>query len=223
MRKFLRWVWTFLEFVIIVYVIVLTSFLLCKNKYGYTQFGDYTLHNVDLVGEKNIKNVKNGDLLIVKNSNDIQKGDVIYYYAVYNEDYIIKSSPVLDIKKDDYSYLYTVDDSGPVSIVGTRVLGKYANTYGHVGTVLNVLESRLGFLFGVLLPILIVFIYQVYEFVVIIRYERVEDAKEINDNEGKDDSPKKEIEEKNVSETVKKEQDDLQKQDDQEDEGIEIL
>lgn len=182
MKKFLHWVWSFLEFVIIVYVIVLTSFLLCKNKYGYTQFGDYTLYNVDIIGEKNIDNSKNGDLLIVKNSNDIQKGDIIYYYAVYNESYIIKSSPVLDIKNDDYSYLYTVDDSGPVSVVGTRVLGKYANTYGHVGTVLSILESRLGFLFGVLLPILIVFIYQVYEFVIIFKYERVENTVETNEN-----------------------------------------
>ncbi len=227
MRKFLRWVWSLLEVIIIVYVIVLTSFLLCRNKYGYTQFGDYTFNNIDLLDEKNIANAKNGDLLIVKNSNDIQKGDVIYYYAVYNESYIMKTSPVLDIQSDDYSYLYTVDDSGNVNITGTKVIGKYANTYAHLGTALEILESRLGFLFGVLLPIMIVFIYQVYEFVVIIRYERVEDAKEIvseiNDNEEKKESPKEETEKKNVSEEVKEEQDNSEKQDDQEDDDIEIL
>ena len=177
MRKFGRWVWAFLEVVIIIYVIVLTSFLLCKNKYGYTQFGDYTFNNVSLFDERNNKAVKQGDLLIVKNSNDIKEGDIIYYYTVYNDSYIIRSNPVLSIKSDDYSYLYTVDDSGPVSIVGTKVLGKYTHIYPHLGTILNVLESRLGFLFGVLLPILIVFIYQVYEFVMIVRYERTGEGK----------------------------------------------
>ena len=80
----------------------------------------------------------------------------------------------MEIKSDDYSSLYTVDDNGPVSIVGTRVLGKYSNTYSRFGSVLSILESRIGFLFCVLLPIMIVFIYQVYEFVMIIRYERVD-------------------------------------------------
>ena len=129
MKKFLRGIWFVVEFIIIVYVIVLTCFLLCRNKYGYTQFGDYTFTNIDLFAEKNIDNTKKGDLLVVKNSNDINEGDLIYYYAVYNDDYIIKSSPVMSIKNDDYSYLYTVDDSGPTSIVGTRVLGKYSHTY----------------------------------------------------------------------------------------------
>ncbi len=186
MRRFLRWVWAFLEVIIIVYVILLTSFLLCKNKFGYTQFGDYTFSNVTLFDARNNKSVNQGDLLIVKNSNDIQVGDVIYYYTVYNDSYIIRSNPVLNIKNDDYSYLYTVDDSGPLSIVGTKVLGKYTHIYPHLGTVLNVLESRLGFLFGVLLPILIVFIFQVYEFVMIIRYERTEDIVEDNNDDNKE-------------------------------------
>ena len=182
MKSFLRWVWSFFEVLIILYVIVLTSFLLCKNKYGYTQFGDYTFDNVSLFDEKNNKNLKKGDLLIVKNSNDISEGDVVYYYAVYNENYIIKSGPVMEIKSDDYSSLYTIDDNGPLSVVGTRLLGKYANTYPRIGGILSVLESRLGFLFCVLLPIMIVFIYQVYEFVIIIRYERVDTAKELIDH-----------------------------------------
>ena len=208
MRKFLRWVWSFLEFIIIIYVIVLTSFLLCKNKYGYTQFGDYTFHNVNLLDEKNISNVKNGDLLIVKNSNDIHKGDVIYYYAVYNESYIIKSKPVLEIQNDDYSQLYMVDDSGTVNITGTKVIGKYANTYAHIGKVLDVLESRLGFLFGVLLPIMIVFIYQVYEFVVIIRYERVEDALDEDDDPSKDEKKEEKVDsEKKIEESKEQEED----------------
>ena len=202
MKKFLRGIWLIVEFIIIGYVIAITSFLLCKNKYGYTQFGSYTFVNINLIGEKNIANTKNGDLLVVKNSNDIKEGDLIYYYAVYNENYIVKSSAVMSIKNDDYSYLYTVDDSGPTSIVGTRVLGKYANTYNKLGAILDFIESRIGFLFFVLLPILIIFIYHVYDFVMIIRYERTEDNNNSVDKDKNDNSTYSKNEEKSVIDDI---------------------
>ena len=180
MKKVLNWVWSLLEIIIIIYVIVLTLFLLCKNKYGYTELGDYSFVNVDLMGEKNIKNTKNGDLLIVKNSNDISNGNLIYYYAVYNDEYIVKSGVVTDIKKDDYSAVYTVEGKkSAVTVASARVLGKYSNTYAHLGKVLDILESRIGFLFLVLLPIMIVFIYQLYEFIVILRYDEVDENEKV--------------------------------------------
>lgn len=175
MKKVLRFCWSFIEVVIIVYAIILTSFILSRNKYGYTQFGDYTFYNVSLIGETNIDNVKKGDLLIVKNSNDINKGDLIYYYAVFDDNYLIKSDVVVDAKKEDAAALYTVDDGNNLTVSSNKVLGKYSSVYPKWGSVLTVLESRIGFLFLVLLPIIIVFIYQIYEFVIILRYEKVED------------------------------------------------
>ena len=169
MKKVFGWIWRVVEVLIIVYVIVITSFILSRNKYNYTQFGDYTLVNIDLLAEKNINGVKSGDLLIVKNSNDIDKGDVIYYYAVREDNYIVKSNPVIDIKSDNYSSLYTVGDSDNNTIASTRVLGKYTSIYHGLGSLLAVLESKFGFLFLVLLPIMVVFIYQIYEFILIIK------------------------------------------------------
>ena len=184
MKKLFHWVWSFLEVVIIIYVIIITSFILCRNKYGYTQFGDYTFDNINLIEEKNIKDVTKGDLLIVKNSNDIEVGNLIYYYAAFNERYIIRSDVVTNISSDDYSSLYTLAGDGePVTVAGTRVLGKYSNTYAKIGGILDVLESRIGFLFLVLLPIMVVFIYQVYEFIVIIHYENVEEDDEDDKND----------------------------------------
>lgn len=186
MKGKIRWLFRIIEFIIIFYAIALTAFLLCKNKFGYTQFGDYTLIPIQLMQERNIDGVKKGELLVVQNSNDIEEGDKIYYYMVYHESYIIKSGVVTSIKNDDYSYLYTVDEKDPTTIVGTKVLGKYSTTYPKWGTILSILSSRLGFLFLVLLPILIVFIYQVYEFVMIIRYEEVEKEKIIQEEKKKD-------------------------------------
>ena len=182
MKRFLRWVWSFLEVIIIIYVILLTSFILCKNKYGYTQFGDYTFTNIGLMDERNIQGTKKGDLLIVRNTNDIKTGDLIYYYAAYNESYIVRSDVVTSVDTDGYTSLYTVSQGDKATIASMRVLGKYSNTYPKLGAILSVLESRLGFLFLVLLPIMVIFIYQVYEFIVILRYEKVDELKEEEKN-----------------------------------------
>ena len=172
MRKVLNWGWSFVEVLIIIYVVLVTMFVLCKNKYGYTQFGDYSFANIDLIAEKNVKDTKKGDLLVVKNSNDIHKGDLIYYYAVLNDKYIVRSAVVTDVKEDDYSALYTVSLSNTtINVASSRVLGKYSTVYNNLGSILSVLESRVGFILLVLLPIMVVFIYQVYEFIIMLKYD----------------------------------------------------
>jgi len=199
MKKVLRFLWSIVEIVVIAYVIVITAFVLCKNKFGYTQFGDYTFDNVTLLDERNIEDVKKGDLLVVENTNDVEKGDRIYYYAAYNEAYVVRSDYVVEIQKDDYSSLYTIQRGGEdVTVSSTRVLGKYSTVYHKIGGILELLESRVGFLFLVLLPIMIVFIYQVYEFITILRYEEVE-------KDAMEEKPKTKTEAK--SKTVTKDED----------------
>ena len=172
MRKVLNWCWSFVEVLIIIYVVLVTMFVLCKNKYGYTQFGDYSFANIDLIAEKNVKDTKKGDLLVVKNSNDIHKGDLIYYYAVLNDKYIVRSAVVTDVKEDDYSALYTVSLSNTtINVASSRVLGKYSTVYNNLGSILSVFESRVGFILLVLLPIMVVFIYQVYDFIIMLKYD----------------------------------------------------
>ena len=193
MKKVLRGLWSVCEVIIIFYVIVVTAFILCKNKYGYTQIGDYTFDNVSLIDARNIEDADKGDLLIVRNSNNVHVGDRIYYYAAYNESYIVRSDYVVSMESDDFSALYTIQRNGENTVVpSSRLLGKYSTVYKKVGGILEVLESRIGFLFLVLLPIMIVFIYQVYEFVVILRYEEVE----ADDEPSKEKKPTKVEEEK---------------------------
>ena len=186
MKNVLRWIWSVLEVFIVIYVILITSLILNKNKYGYTEFFGCTLHNVNLIDENNIKNAHKGELLVVKKSNDIEVGDLIYYYVAYNDSYLIRSDYVTKIVRDDLSALYTVHrGNDDFSIASERVLGKYANLYPTIGGILEVVESRIGFLF--LLPIMIVFIYQVYEFIVVLHYE---DATEDDDSDNDKDDKK---------------------------------
>lgn len=179
-KKALNITWNILQVLIIIYVILITGFIFCENKYGFTEIGDYTFNNVSKLDTKNIKNVKAGDLLIVKNTNDLEAGDIVYYYAAYNEQYIIVSDKVVSKKKDRDTMIYTLNENDPFMVSDSRVIGKYTHNYRNLGKVLSVLESKNGFIFLVLLPIMIVFIYQVKQFLLLLRYEKLEELKEEN-------------------------------------------
>ncbi len=197
MKNVLKTLWSIFEVIIIVYVIFLTSCILFRNKFGFTQFGKYTISSIDGTTAKYVENTKSGDLLIVKGSNDIVKGDRIYYYATVNDKYVVRTGIVEKEQKDDYNSLYTIDTlvSGDkrtkLNVAQTRVLGKYASTTGTLGSIMDFLVTRIGFLIFVLLPILLVFVYQIYEFILVLNYERnmsvQETAKKVKKEEKVDD------------------------------------
>ena len=224
MKRILGWLWNFIEIVIIVYVVFITSCILCRNKYGFTQFGDYTLASINEVTVNYLDNSKEGNLLVVKDSGVINKGDLIYYYAPIEEEYVIRSGVVTDAVKGETS-LYTLNDEDKTSVSSARVLGKYANQYEKYGAILELLESRIGFLFLVLLPIMIVFIYQIYEFVIVLKYDEVdsEDRPKKKKKNKKDKVNKDEISE-DKNDTVKtdenKEEKSLEKDEEKDDKSV---
>ena len=185
MKKVLHVIWNILEVLIIIYVIALTTILLAKNKFGFTQLGDYVFTSIESNDVNNIIDTKQGDLLIVKNTSDINKGDVIYYYAVYQDNYIICSDVVKDMQKDDYSALYTITDG--TTVHSDKTIGKYTFKYHKLGNYFKFLQSRVGFLFFVLLPIMVVFIYQIYDFAIVVKYDEDDE----HDDDGYDEDKNK--------------------------------
>ncbi len=207
LKKILKWLWEFVEILIIIYVIFITSCILCRNKFGYTQFGDMTFVTVSESNEKFFMNNKAGDLLIIKNQQmDLEVNDLIYYYVTVDEKYIVRTGVVDSKTQDDYAALYILRDDEGSSIASNRVIGKYAKTYRGKGAILDVLESRVGFLFLVLLPILVVFIYQIYQLVIVAKYEVVEDDEEEEEKKlpKKKKTPLKRPDEKNNSKEINK-------------------
>lgn len=204
LKKILKVAWEILEAMIIVYVILITSCILFRNKFGYTEFFEkYTLVTVTDDNQKFVPSHDVGDLLIVKNQKfNINEGDVIYYYATINDEYVVRSGVVKSKTEDEVSALYVLDDEDKTSVSTNRMLGKSVSTHPGKGAILDILESRVGFLFLVLLPILIVFIYQVYQLVVVAKYEVVEEPKEKKTNVGKEEKNEEiETEKEEVSET----------------------
>lgn len=171
--------WDLVEVLIIIYVIFVTTCILSKNRYGYTNLFGYTLVSVHQEDEAYIKDSKAGNLLVVKNDGNVNKNQYVYYYYAdvsdpNNEKYVVRGAFVTDTIKSDGGELYSLKDKEDPKISKARVLGNYSNQYAVIGGVLEFLETRLGFLFCVLLPIMIVFVYQIYEFVVILNYDKAD-------------------------------------------------
>lgn len=179
LKKLFQFMWDLVEVLIIIYVIFVTTCILSKNRYGYTNIFGYTLVSVHQEDEAYIKDSKAGNLLVVKNDGNVNKNQYVYYYYAdvsdpNNEKYVVRGAFVTDTIKGDGEELYSLKDKEDPKISKARVLGNYSNQYAVIGGVLEFLETRLGFLFCVLLPIMIVFVYQIYEFVVILNYDKAD-------------------------------------------------
>ena len=195
MKKILNIVWNVLEVLIIIYVILIISFMSFSNKYGYSELGKYVL------------DVDNNQFLVIKKTKDIKTGDLVYYYSIVNEKYRIVYSNLSSINEDKS---YTFDNGEKV--FSTKIIGKSHRRIPIIGFILNNVKSKVNFFFFVLLPILFVFLYQAYEFILDIYKKRCKKEKkekkteEKKTEEKKKVKPKKEVKEKDKKVKRKKTQ-----------------
>ena len=73
LKKLFQFMWDLVEVLIIIYVIFVTTCILSKNRYGYTNLFGYTLVSVHQEDEAYIKDSKAGNLLVVKNDGNVSK------------------------------------------------------------------------------------------------------------------------------------------------------
>ena len=156
--------------VIAVYMAVaifLTVCLLNYNDYNITELGKNSLI---IVSDNDLEpDYKKNDLVVVyKNNNeDIYNGDKIFFYNAYQNKVSVNLGKVVGVQRiNDSEYTYMMEGDLPVS--SQYVVGKMetSKTYPGVGKILSILESKWGFLFVIIFPILILFIYQIYAVIV---------------------------------------------------------
>lgn len=184
------------EIIVIAYVIIMSTCLLCRNKYGYTQFDTKTLISIGNKDTKYLKEFSKNSLILFeeKDIEDIKVGDKVYYYSVENEKYVIRKGKVIDTKGEASSTLYKFEETPDVAVSSDKVIGSYKNAYKNLGGVKLFLESRVGFLIFVLLPILLLFIYEIYDLVVTVKYEDTDDKKKNNKKESEKKKDEDEVE-----------------------------
>ena len=172
MKGFLKILGVILLIPYILIAITLTVFLLHYNEYGVTEIGGNTL--IKVTDDSLLPNYKKGDLLVVKNTpnDEINANDNIFFYEQNAEkkQVIINIARVISKKKVTEEET-TFKLEGDVDYSSEFVIGKTTDTkvYGTLGTILSTLESRWVFLIFIIVPILFIFLYEIYEFILEVK------------------------------------------------------
>lgn len=163
----------------LVVAVFITVTLLSYNDFGITQFGNFTILTITDNGLE--PDFKEGDLVIVNKSDKILTGRKAFFYDTYNEKIEVRLGTIEAAERVNESEItYTLE--GERKISGEYVIGP-ANTsevIPVVGTALNVLQSKWGFLFIIVFPALILFVNQfgiVFSGIKEARKEEQEEAK----------------------------------------------
>ena len=172
MKNFLKVLGIVLLVPYVITAIIVTVFLLNYNEYGVTKMGDKTY--ITVTGNELAPNYKEGDLLVVENksNDDISENDYVFFYEESNEKNTVIISLARVVSKRRVTDTETTFKlEGDVDYSGEYVIGSVDHTkvYHGWGSVLAALESRWVFLGFVILPILFIFLYELYEFAIEVK------------------------------------------------------
>ena len=156
-----------LLFVYFSFVIAMTVLLLNFNDYGVTEFGNTSL--IIINDEISNDNYKKGDLVITKKEKieKLNVGTEIFAYKVDS-----KGNVSIDLGK--IGNLYPEENALSFENGSTYSMDFVAGTpqevHEKIGTYLSIVESKWGFLFIVLVPSFLIFVYEIYSLIVEIKY-----------------------------------------------------
>ena len=147
---------TIIRILVCIYIVIAvftTINLLTYNDQNISEFGG----KVFLKLKEDIKNYQKGSLLVVEKSDNYKANDNVFYCQLKKEKCIISYGTVDTMMGE----LPTVNNQ---SISQKLIIGKDENVrvVPVLGSIMNTLESRLGFLCVVVLPILVGFLYELY-------------------------------------------------------------
>lgn len=151
--------------------ITVTVLLLSYNDYNNSELGGYTVY---IVKDDSLEpKYKQGSILLIKSTNDknVQSGDEILLYKVINsQEYEVVDRTLEEKSQQGNHIVYIVENEE--SYANDYFIGKTSDTVviEGWGYVLNMLESRWGYLFCVVIVSLLLFLQEVFDLVMEIKY-----------------------------------------------------
>ncbi len=176
MEKVVEGIKSFISFVLFViyfvFALVMTVLLLNFNDYGVTQFGEKSFILIN--GKISNDLYKDGNLVVVeaKNIEEYKVGEYVFTYRV-GADRI----PTVQVGKigNVYPEEKAISFENGETYSEEFIAGIAVDQHEKVGGILSVIESKWGFLFIVLIPVFLIFIYEVYALIIEIKYGNEED------------------------------------------------
>lgn len=168
----------FLMLVVIVIAIGITLISLTSDNNNVSKIGKYIPLNVKTNSME--PTIMEGDFIIMEECDptNLQVGDVIAYFATEQDKVIVKTHRIVtvDSSSGTNSYITRGDNNevdDPIPVFPTDIIGKWHNVrLAKVGTILDFVSSQTGFLICIVLPLFVLFIYQIYKFVVVVIEEK---------------------------------------------------
>lgn len=174
----------------LVIAVFITVTLLSYNEFGITEFGSFTL--LTITDNAIEPDFYEGELVIVNKNDKILTGRKAFFYDSSEDKVEVKLATIEDAEKiNENETTYTLE--GDRKISGEYVIGPAytADVIPVMGTLLNILQSKWGFLFIIVFPALILFINQFG-----IVFSGIKEAKKEEAEEAEKAKDTKEIKEK---------------------------
>lgn len=115
-----------------------------------------------------------GDLIIVKKCNPqtLKEGDIITFHTIINNEYALNTHRIDSITEQNSVRSYvTKGDNNQIAdthvIADGDIVGQYVGKVSGLGKVMEFLSGSMGFLLVIVLPLLLFFIYQVYNLIMV--------------------------------------------------------
>lgn len=116
-----------------------------------------------------------GDLIFIKkyDTSKLEEGDIICFHTIIENEYVLNTHRIksIEIVGGARSYTTIGDNNDGIAdqhiISDGDIVGKYIGHWPKVGKIMDFLSSSLGFLLVIVIPMLLFFIYQVYNLVMI--------------------------------------------------------
>lgn len=159
---------------LVIYAIVaitVTILLLSYNQYNCSEIGGYT---VFIVNDDSLEpDYKQGSILLIKGTKDrnVNVGDELFLYRVINsQEYELVNRKLEDKTQQGNHIIYSVDNQEEYD--SYYFIGKTSDTIviENWGYLLAVLESKWGYLFCVVIVSLLLFLQEVFDLVMEIKY-----------------------------------------------------
>lgn len=186
LKKFLRVLGNILVFVFLaVAVVVMASVLAAQKNRGIPQIFGYSMMNIKT--DSMSPTLKPGDMIVIKRNVDFYTlqpdKDVITFETVYEDMPIIKTHRIVEKgtgKAGVTTYKTKGDNENDPDVdpvYADSIIGVWNNVrVPHLGAVMEFLKTQLGIMLCVILPLTILFIWQLYKFIMLIAENKKQKA-----------------------------------------------
>lgn len=176
-----RAIGTILFVIYAIVAITVTVLLLSYNEYNCSEIGGYTVY---IVNDDSLEpEYKEGSILLIKGTNDkhVQIGDEIFLYKVINsQEYEFVNEKLVEKTQQGRHIVYEVENGETYD--SSYFVGKAEDTMviNGWGKILEFLESRWGYLFCVVVVSLLLFLQEVFDLIIELKYGGTKGTKAAN-------------------------------------------